>query len=108
MSAEAVVGGWCSVLADLEDQVRRIRRDLASPGSAQQPPPDPAPWEPPVGLGPLPAELEPRANTLMQGIAEVRDLTQRRQRDVGRQIAAVRSVPRPHAGTASVYVDVTG
>jgi len=44
----------------------------------------------------------------MQGIAEVRDLTQRRQRDVGRQIAAVRSVPRPHAGTASVYVDVTG
>lgn len=109
--ADLTGAGWRAALADLEEQTARLRHALeggieAYAGLARETPE--RAWRPPSGLGPLPRDLGQRAAELLREIAEVKALTEGARRDAGRQLAAVRSVPRAHDAGASVYVDLTG
>lgn len=66
------------------------------------------PWTPPAGLGPLPAELAPRAQALVAALNEAAARTAAARDEIARQLAAVRSVPLAEDGGSSVYLDVAG
>lgn len=94
---------WESVLDDLEDQVGRAERLVASSAVEDLPG-----WEPPVGLGPLPRHLLTRAQALRDRqqavIGRIPPLlvATRQQLEVGRRIGEATARP-----TTPVYVDVT-
>lgn len=91
---------WLEVLAELEDAV-------AEAGRPGEPGAEPAPWTPPVGIGPLPEDLAERARAIVAAqetaMARLRD-AQRTNRSHAGMLRAL-----PHrAGTTSVYLDVEG
>ncbi|MDH2414642.1 hypothetical protein [Nocardioides sp. CER19] len=94
---------WESVLDDLERQVQRAERLIASPEAD-----DLTRWEPPAHLGPLPRHLLARAQSLVERQQTVIDRippllhATRQQHQVGRRIGDATTRP-----SAPVYVDVT-
>lgn len=94
---------WESVLDELEHQVDRAERLVASPDAEHL-----AHWAPPGHLGPLPRHLVARAQHLLDrqqaAVARIPSLLDatRQQLQVGRRIG--RATRRP---TAPVYLDVT-
>lgn len=63
---------------------------------------------PSAGLGPLPAHLASRAADLLAAIKDAATRTAVLRDDLGRQLAAVRSVPLAEDAGSSVYLDVSG
>ena len=88
------------MLDDLEHQLEADQAPEASTGVV--------PWTPPAGLGPLPAELAPRAQALVTALTAAAARTAAARDEVARQLAAVRSVPLAEDGGSSVYLDVAG
>jgi hypothetical protein len=94
---------WESVLDDLERQVERAERLLASTQAEHL-----SAWEPPTHLGPLPRHLVARAQVLLDRQQAVMAripalLTETRQQlEVGRRIGQATVRPTP-----PVYLDVT-
>ncbi len=102
--AGAGCAAWSATLDRLEHDLVLAARLLASAsaGTEEDALPEPPRWEPPTGLGPLPAELVQRARTVAGRQAALEhDLRQsvrraRQQREVTDRInggAARRSVP---------------
>lgn len=89
---------WSAVLDEL------WRHVSAAIGSGSEP----AEWTPPEGLGPLPAVLLARAESIAQAqqlaISDVR----RRADVLEAHLKAVRKVPQLYPTDASVYVDRLG
>lgn len=92
------------MLEELEQKLLDARSALAGEGGRQPP----AHWSPPAGLGPLPGHLAPRAAALAATLVDAATGTAAFRDDLGRQLAAVRSVPLADDAGSSVYLDVTG
>jgi hypothetical protein len=94
---------WESALDELEQQVQRAERLVASPDAAAL-----TDWDPPADLGPLPRHLVARAQSLVQRqqavIERIPTLLQttRQQLHVGRRIGEATTRP-----TSPVYIDVS-
>jgi hypothetical protein len=94
---EAAVGPWADALERME---RELRGALARV--------EPVPWRPPVGLGPIPAELHERAARLLEAqLHTIRHLEDVRQ-TTAKHLAAVKAVPRAEQGPRPVYFDLLG
>ncbi|MBB2993902.1 hypothetical protein [Paeniglutamicibacter cryotolerans] len=96
--------GWLELIAVMESELSALRGTLARGGD---PEPDPAPWTPPAGLGPLPVSLEPRVSALLAEMDDAKLTVAGKRDEASRQLRAVAIVPRPAPGN-SVYLDVTG
>lgn len=90
------IATWASVLDDLETATAR------SVDGA------PAAWAPPLGLGPLPVDLQPRAEEVLARQHGARQRLDAELRDVTGQLGAVRAVGRSAAPERPVYLDVSG
>lgn len=93
---------WESALAELEMDVAAAEAMLALDHIADTPPRDP--WEPPQGLGPLPAALAERARALLERqLATAQRLAEAAQasRKHARAVEAIRAT----APSTPVYVD---
>jgi hypothetical protein len=89
------LAGWTEALDRMESELRGA---LART--------HPVPWRPPLGLGPIPPELQERAARLIEAqLHTIRYLEDVRQ-TTARHLAAVRAVPRPEAGPRPVYFDL--
>jgi len=88
------------VLDDLEHHLEADQAPEAGTGIV--------PWTPPDGLGPLPAELAPRAQALAAALTAAAARLAAARDEIARQLAAVRSVPLAEDGGSSVYLDVAG
>ncbi len=106
--ANAPTGGegwheaWEAALAELEMDVAAAEAMLALDRIADAPPRDP--WEPPVGLGPLPAALGDRARALLERqLATAQLLSEAAQlsRKHTRAVQALKATPP----STPVYVD---
>lgn len=69
---------------------------------------DPVPWRPPIGLGPIPAELQERAARLIEAQLHTMRYLEDVRQTTARHLAAVRAVPRSEAGPHPVYFDLIG
>lgn len=92
---------WDAVLTGLEADLASALAASDAGGDA----PEAERWQPPVGLGPLPTELEQRARALASAqqavLAHLRDA-----RDAAaRQLSAVRRVPAVRDQAASAFID---
>jgi hypothetical protein len=95
------VRAWEAALEALEVDLGLAEQMLALRDAALDPP---DPWQPPVGLGPLPAELADRARALLE-----------RQLETARRMGEAAALARRHARAAQgmrargesapVYVD---
>ncbi|TDK25790.1 hypothetical protein E2F48_11210 [Arthrobacter crusticola] len=95
--------GWTAALAQLEDVVFEAQRAASDP---QLPAPAIAAWEPPQGLGPMPADLREHARRVNEAqLAALSALGQARA-TVARHLGAVESASADLARTGSL--DVTG
>jgi len=90
------IATWASVLDDLETATARSG-EVAS-----------GTWAPPVGLGPLPVDLQPRAAEVLARQQSTRQRLDAELRDVTGQLGAVRAVGRSAAPERPVYLDVSG
>lgn len=90
------IATWASVLDDLETATARSAH--AVPGT----------WVPPLGLGPLPVDLQPRAEQVLALQEDARDRAGAELRDVTGQLGAVRAVVSSAAPERPVYLDVSG
>lgn len=88
------------MLEDLEHHLEASQAPEASGGVV--------PWAPPAGLGPLPVDLAARAQALIAALNDAAVRTTAARDEIGRQLAAVRSVPLAEDGGSSVYLDVAG
>ncbi|MEO7124194.1 MAG: hypothetical protein ABI400_13975 [Lacisediminihabitans sp.] len=61
----------------------------------------------PVDAGPIPADLVPRAQHILEAQHEAIERVEVVRRTTGRHLAAMRSVP-PHRGDHAVYLDISG
>ena len=95
--------GWDSFLTRLERELAEMVLE-----STEDTDPVGQVWTPPSGLGPLPAQLEIRARALLSATSNVRATLALRHFDIGRHLAAVRSVPSAASGRPPVYLDVAG
>jgi len=95
--SEETRAAWLEALAEME----------ALAGRAGDVDFTPSPYTPPVGLGPLPDDLVPRAAEVQaaQRSAVQRVLDARRR--VVAHIAALKTVPAAHDSDASVYLDAS-
>ena len=110
--------GWDSFLTRLERELAEMllesTADTAPDGAAPDSdasdsrPPVGQVWTPPSGLGPLPAQLEVRARALLSATSNVCATLALRHFDIGRHLAAVRSVPSAASSRPPVYLDVAG
>ena len=86
---------WQSVLNDLW---RRCRDSLESEER-------PEPWTPPTGLGPIPADLIPQAESLMHAQRVAMAGIRARKDDVSARLKVMRQLPQLFHGDMPVYVD---
>lgn len=93
---------WEAVLDRLEDAVESAARALEDPLAA----PVVELWSPPQE--PLPEELRGRAERLIEAQKLLLVRMDRRRREAGRQMTAVRRVPAASAAGQSLYLDVSG
>jgi hypothetical protein len=91
---------WSAALDELELDVAAVEAMLIDAHRAQELPPA-DPWSPPEGLGPLPLDLRPRADAILErqlaaavGIARALATT-RRQAAVAARIDTGRTADRP-------------
>lgn len=103
-AAQAVEQTWTAVLENLEADMAGLRNYTAEGGGLFE---LPAGWEPPVGIGPLPASLKDRAQAVFEQMQEISGMLTERRDETARQLRAVDSVPRVESGT-SLYIDVVG
>jgi hypothetical protein len=95
---------WTTVLDELELDVGTVEAMLADTQRIRDLPPA-HPWSPPTGLGPLPLDLRPRADAILQRqLAAATDLARalvqtRRQAAAAARIDTGRDAGRP------VYLD---
>ncbi|QEE60179.1 hypothetical protein FVA74_00350 [Salinibacterium sp. dk2585] len=90
---------WVAALDELERELEWAD-DVVSGRGAQ--------WTPPQGLGRMPAELVDRATRILDAQRNLMTRLDEERQDVGRHIAALRSVPAVTDAAASVYLDVAG
>ena len=69
---------------------------------------EPVPWRPPIGLGPLPPELQERAARLLEAQLHVIRYLEDVRQTTAKHLAAVNAVPRTDAGPRPVYFDLIG
>lgn len=69
---------------------------------------DPVPWRPPIGLGPIPAELQERAARILEAQMHTMRYLEDVRQTTARHLAAVRAVPRSEVGPHPVYFDLIG
>lgn len=81
---------WRSVLDDLETRL--------TGGDAP-------PWSPPPGLGPLPADLRPRAEDLLRRQREVLAAGRQELARIGAGISDSRRAPARYTAEPAVYID---
>ncbi|MFD3445028.1 hypothetical protein ACFDTO_10565 [Microbacteriaceae bacterium 4G12] len=67
-----------------------------------------SPWSPPVGIGPLPADLADRATRLLSAQLDAETLLQEERARVARHLVTVRAVDPARPARDSVYLDVLG
>lgn len=103
-AAQAGEQTWVAVLEDLEADMAGLRSYTADSGRLFD---LPTGWEPPVGIGPLPASLKDRAQEVFEQMQEMSGMLTERRDETARQLRAVDSVPRVESGT-SLYIDVVG
>lgn len=109
---ELTTAAWLRVLNELELSLDTASRVATADATAESTGADhPAPasvWQPPAGIGPIPAHLEERARDLLTCQKKlVRELDAAR-RLAGQHLAALRIVPPAREADRSVYLDVTG
>jgi hypothetical protein len=93
---------WDAVLSAMENYLQRVVvDDLVEPETGD------SAWSLPTDIGPLPVELRERAERVRDAQNEVVAALERRQRSVGKHIAAIRTVPTGQHGGGSAYLDVT-
>ena len=103
-TAEAAELAWIAVLEALEADMAALCRYTAdSEGLFELP----TGWEPPANVGPLPASLKLRAQSVFQQMQELSVLLKGRSNEIARQLRAVDSVPRVET-TTSLYIDMVG
>ncbi|MFH5824906.1 hypothetical protein [Georgenia sp. AZ-5] len=94
---------WLEVLTAMEDAVAEVEQ---GPGTGPAATPA-AGWTPPVGIGPIPADLRERAGALVAAQESAMVRLRAAQRTNRSHSAVLRALPhRP--GTASIYLDVEG
>lgn len=101
MSASARVDAWTMVLEELE----RGHQDGTQHEEQGN---DVDHWTPPAGLGPLPAELAPRAAALVTALTEAASRKAAARDEIARQLAGVRAVPLAADAGDPVYLDTSG
>jgi hypothetical protein len=104
-------GAWLAVLDELQRGLAMAAHpaggwaDLSQERASTAPV---APWSPPAGLGPLPADLADRAARLLSAQLDARSRLQEERGSVARHLSAVRSVDPARPARDSVYLDVLG
>lgn len=94
---------WDAILAAMEADLAEANENLEW---RDVPPPEL--MATPEATGPLPAELRERAIRIHNAQGQtIRRLTEHRDQ-VGRHLAALRSIPSALDGAAAAYLDVTG
>jgi hypothetical protein len=93
---------WLEALADLELEVDRAEALLKS---AEIEPPEVSQWAPPVGLGPLPAELLDRAKALHAKQMRVTQAIMHALTHNRAQAAVAARMETGHVAPRPVYVD---
>ncbi len=86
---------WAQVL----DQLWQRSRNAAGADEAL------APWSPPPGLGPIPAELIPRAVAVMRGQQRAVAAARAKKADVQGRLRVMNQVPQLLRTDAPVYLD---
>ncbi|AMM19699.1 hypothetical protein AX769_05490 [Frondihabitans sp. PAMC 28766] len=76
-------------------------------GKAGDPDWAPSPWSPPAGLGPMPADLEPRALEAQEAQKSALARVLEARRRVVKHITALKAVPPKRDKDASVYLDAS-
>jgi hypothetical protein len=105
---------WVAVLDDLERGLAMAAHPAGGSFAGSTEDPEDAsrtplvPWSPPVGLGPLPADLADRAERLLRAQLDAGSLLQEARGRVARHLVAVRSVDPARPARDSVYLDVLG
>lgn len=95
---------WEVVLDRLEEGVAAAVREMEDPNGA----PRIELWSPPAGLGPVPEALAPRMARLIASQKALLESMERRRREFGSQMNAVRQVPLVSTGSRSLYLDISG
>jgi hypothetical protein len=94
---------WVAALDALELDVFATAALLQDEHRARELP-APEPWRPPTGLGPLPADLRPRADAILgRQIAVAEVLT--RTLSTNRRQAALAARLQNHTGPVPAYID---
>jgi hypothetical protein len=91
------LAGWTEALDRMESELH---------GALAQA--EPVPWRPPIGLGPIPDELQERAARLIEAQLHTMRYLEDVRQTTARHLAAVRAVPRSEAGPHPVYFDLIG
>jgi len=94
---------WVALLDELEGGAAAAADRAGETGSDA---PAAQPWDPPAGIGPLPADLADRAARLLRAQLDAESLLQDERARVARHLAAVRSVDPARSPRDSVYLDV--
>ncbi|WP_431246098.1 hypothetical protein [Leifsonia xyli] len=89
--------GWSDALDRMESELHGALAQV-----------DPVPWRPPIGLGPIPPELQERAARLLEAQLHTARYLEDVRQTTARHLAAVRAVPRSEAGPHPVYFDLIG
>ena len=100
----AATVGWESVLADFEAHL----------GSAQNPDAHDVatealePWTAPQDLGPLPARLAERADSILRAQRQALISLEQAKEDAAKHLAALDAIPSVRPALQPVYLDVEG
>ena len=101
----ASFAAWERVIVDLEAIAQSARFGLVTrseePSSAGE-------WRPPVGPGPIPADLLNRARAVLVGHFDLIERIEKARDEAGAHISALRSAQQSRPSDRSVYLDVTG
>jgi hypothetical protein len=89
MTAEQWRAAWTAALDELEADVEAVEALLADEHRQRELPPS-SPWSPPTGLGPLPLDLRPRADSILS-----------RQLTAARSLATAMTATRRQAAFAA-------
>jgi hypothetical protein len=65
-------------------------------------------WEPPTGVGPLPAELQAKASRILDAQRECISILEKNRRDLATQLSALDSVPGSGPDGLPLLIDLRG
>lgn len=95
---------WTAALDEMALDVAATESMLAAQHRGVDLPPA-APWQPPVGLGPLPADLRPRAESILARQLAVAEEIAHQLATNRQQTAMVARMETGAAGSGPVYLD---